>query len=250
MTSDTLGVLSKSKNLEEYGLQCELPSLPFQTLQSYQKLQTLTLSSWKYEYLESILPRLLDALVVPHLSNLKVHCCVNHERQHDTDETFKAIRGLISRSQSPLTTFHFTQGDIDEENFLALFRSASSTLQEVHLHDVGPNALTDGILTLLVISNADNVLLPRLHTLNISGVMQFDTSLFVKMVVSRWTCELLSFSRLQTINLCPVFTTFRGRSDGASVCCSVLNQLDKYSTEGLKLTYRDIWASDLPNILI
>ena len=51
---------------------------------------------------------------------------------------------------------------------LALFRITSSTLQEVKLLDVGPMALTDNILIPLVITDADNVLLPRLNTLHVS----------------------------------------------------------------------------------
>ncbi len=48
--------------------------------------------------------------------------------------------------------FHFTHGNIDEEDLLALFFSASSTLQEVKLLDVGPRALTTNILLCLVVS--------------------------------------------------------------------------------------------------
>ncbi|PBK78508.1 hypothetical protein ARMSODRAFT_1011074 [Armillaria solidipes] len=244
-TYDILSVLSKVENLEECDLRCEGRSAQLEENipQSCQKLRALTLSSCLYACPESDLAQLLDALVVPHLSNLKVHCCVPRGRERD-NKTFTAIRGLISRSQSPLTTFHFTHGNMDETDLLTFFRSASSTLQEVKLLDVGPMALTDGILAPLVISDVDNVLLPRLHTLNISGVMQFNTSLLVEMVASRWTCKLPSFQCLRTIQLCPVFTTFKGRSNGESVRFSVLNHLGKYRTEGLELSYRTTWASD------
>ncbi|KAK0228856.1 hypothetical protein IW262DRAFT_646036 [Armillaria fumosa] len=237
LTCDILSALLEVKDLEECDLRCDILTAQLENFldisQSCQKLRALTLGSWSNEYPKSVLPQLLDALVVPHLSNLKVRCHVNHGRR-GTDETFTAIRRLISRSQSPLTTFYFTHGDIDEEDLLLLFRSASSTLQEVHLHNVGPNALPDSILTPLVISNADNVLLPRLHTLNINGVMEFNTNLFLKMVASRWT----------------LYRTFRSKGDGEGVCYSVLNRLHKYRTEGLKLSCRAIWDSDLSNFLI
>ncbi len=96
----------------------------------------------------------------------------------------------VDRSR-PLTTFHFIHGNINEEDFLGLFRSASSTLQEVKLLDVGPLALTDDILTPLEISNPDDVLLQRLHALHISGEVKFDANLLAKMVKSRWACEVL-----------------------------------------------------------
>ncbi|KAK0239797.1 hypothetical protein EDD85DRAFT_1021177 [Armillaria nabsnona] len=224
--SDIVSTVSKVENLEECELRCDLPvSLPLQTLQSCQKLHTLMLSSWACVCPKSVPAQLLDALVVPHLSNLKVHC-VEGGGQRDTGKTFTAIRGLISRSQSPLTTFHFTRGDIDEEDLLGFFHSISSTLQEVRLFDVGPNALTDGILTRLLISNTDNVLLPRLHTLDISSGMLFNKSLFVEMVVSRWTCKLPSFQRLRTIKLCSACTSYKGWSNSDSGRFTVLNRLD------------------------
>ncbi|PBK92892.1 hypothetical protein ARMGADRAFT_1012611 [Armillaria gallica] len=238
-TSDIVDILSKVKNLEECDLRCEVLNPNLQTLQSCQKLRTLTLSSWAYTYRDFVLAQLLDALVIPHLSTFKVHCCVGEgKRIRDNVKTFTAIRELINRSQSPLTTFHFTHGNIDQEDLLALFRSASSTLQEVRLLDLGPFALTDGIIVPLIISGADNVLLPRLHTLHISGEMLFDFNLFVEMVVSRWTCKLPSFQRLRTIKLCPVFkTTTRSRITGTLVRRKILPKLEQYLTEGLKVSY-------------
>ncbi|KAK0441878.1 hypothetical protein EV421DRAFT_610930 [Armillaria borealis] len=233
---DITGILSKAKNLEQCDLRCEdQSSTPIP--QSCQKLRTLTLSSWASEYPASVLAQLLDALVIPHLSTLKVDCCVNEGHQRDTEKSFTAIRGLISRSQPPLITFHFTHGNIDETDLLGLFRSVSSTLQEVRLLDVGPIALTDGILTPLVISDADNVLLPRLHTLHISGEMRFDANLFVKMVVSRRTCKLPSFQRLRTIKLCRVFDAERVRKNGELGRTLILSKLEKHLTEKLDLSY-------------
>ncbi|PBK92874.1 hypothetical protein ARMGADRAFT_1080084 [Armillaria gallica] len=238
-TSDILRVLSKLENLEECDLRCELRSAQLEedTPQTCQKLRTLTLSSWAYVYPRSVLAQILDALVIPQVSTLKVDCCVDEGHERDTEKTFTAIRGIITRSQSPLTTFHFTHGNIDETDLLGFFRSASSTLQEVKLLDVGPMALTDGILAPLVISDADNVLLPRLHTLRISGQMQFDANLFVEMVVSRWTCKLPSFQRLRTIKLCQVFDSDKDREFGQFGRTLVLSKLEKYSTEELELSY-------------
>ncbi len=238
-TSDILGVLAKLNNVEECDLRCELRSIQSEEVvpQTCQKLQTLTLSSWAYVYPRSVLAQILDALVIPHVSTLKVECCVDKGHERDTEKTFTAIRGIISRSQSPLTTFHFTHGNIDKTDLLGFFRSVSSTLQEVCLIDVGPMALTDGILVPLVISDADNVLLPRLYTLHISGEMLFDANLFVEMVVSRWTCELPSFQRLRTIKLCQVFDSDKDREFGEFGRALVLSKLEKYSTEELELSY-------------
>ncbi|KAK0228851.1 hypothetical protein IW262DRAFT_1353469 [Armillaria fumosa] len=236
-----LNVFKEVKNLEECDLRCDVRTAELEKKlsipQSCQKLRALTLSSWAYAYPKSVLAQLLDALAVPHLSTLKVDCCVDEGHQRDTEKSFTAIRGLISRSQSPLTTFHFTHGNIDETDLLGLFRSASSTLQEVCLFDVGPIALTDGILTPLVISDADNTLLPRLHTLHINGEMQFNTNLFAEMVESRWTCELPSLQRLRTIELSRIFSSNKERESVELDRTSVLSKLEKYHTEGLKLSY-------------
>ncbi|SJL00721.1 uncharacterized protein ARMOST_04035 [Armillaria ostoyae] len=246
-TSHILGVLSKVKNLEECDLRCELCDVSFPSFlssvtnrsQTCQKLRTLTLSSWAYP--NSVLARLLDALVIPRLSTLAVHCCVDEgyvpPSVRDDPETFTAIRRAIRRSQSPLTTFHFTHGYIAEEDLFALFLIASSTLQEVLLLDVGPRALTDAILAPLVISDTDNVLLPRLHTLHINGEMQFDANLLAEMVESRWTCKGPSFRRLRTIILRRSLNIEDDREEEEVARASAFSRLEEYCTEGLELSY-------------
>ncbi|SJK97754.1 uncharacterized protein ARMOST_01008 [Armillaria ostoyae] len=235
-----LPLLSEAENLETCDLRCELS---FQKIngedysRSCSKLQTLTLSSWASEYPRSVLARLLNALTLPRLSTLTVHCCVNEGHVRDTEQTFAAIRESICRSQSPLTTFHFIHGNINEEDLLGLFRSASSTLQEVKLLDVGPLALTDDILTPLEISNPDDVLLPRLHALHISGEMKFDANLLVKMVKSRWACVGPSFQCLRTIELCRSLNIRDDRGREELGRTSALSELEEYRAEGLKLSY-------------
>ncbi len=196
----------------------------------------MTLSAWAPEYPNSVLPQLLNNLTLPHLSALKVDCCVDEGRR-DTEETFTAIRGLIRRSQSPLTTFHFNQGNIDETDLLGFFRNTSSTLQEVRLIDVGPLALTDNILIPLVITDADNILLPRLHTLDISGEMQFDINLLTEMVESRWTCQGPSFRRLRTISLCRLLSQGDDEEEEELARALAFSKLEEYCTEGLELSY-------------
>ncbi len=178
----------------------------------------------------SVLARLLNALTLPRLSTLTAHCCVNEGHVRDTEQTFAAI-------QSPLTAFHFIHGNINEEDLLDLFRSASSTLQEVKLLDVGPLALTDGILTPLEISNPDDVLLPRLHALHISGEMKFDANLLVKMVKSRWACVGPSFQCLRTIELCRSLNIQDNRDQEELGRTPALSELEEYRAEGLKLSY-------------
>ncbi len=199
------------------------------------KATNFDLSSWASEYPRSVLARLLNALTLPRLSTLTVHCCVNEGHVRDTEQTFAAIGGTICRSQSPLTTFHFIHGNINEEDLLGLFRSASSTLQEVKLLDVGPLALTDGILTPLEISNPDDVLLPRLHALHISGEMKFDANLLVKMV--RWACVGPSFQCLRTIELSRSLNIQDDRDQEELGRTSALSKLEEYRAEGLKLSY-------------
>ncbi|KAK0483966.1 hypothetical protein IW261DRAFT_991137 [Armillaria novae-zelandiae] len=243
-TSHILGMLSKAKNLEECDLRCELCDLGYSSLvrgalRSCQRLRTLTLSSWGYP--NSVLARLLDTLVIPRLSTLAVHCCVDDgcvpRSIRDNPDTFTAIRRAIRRSQSPLTTFHFTHGYIAEQDLLALFLIASSTLQEVKLFDVGPRALTNGILAPLVISDADNVLLPRLHTLHISGEMQFDANLLAEMVKSRWTCKGPSFRHLRTIILHRSLNIEDDKEEEELARALALSNLEEHCTEGLRLSY-------------
>ncbi|KAK0483976.1 hypothetical protein IW261DRAFT_991768 [Armillaria novae-zelandiae] len=236
-----LSFLSETRNIEACDLRCETQG----TLETFgiedhsqtcSKLQALALSSWACACPSSVLAQLLNALTLPRLSTLEVDCRVDRCIR-DTVESFTAIRRAIHRSQSPLTTFHFTHGDIDEEDLLALFLIASSTLEEVKLLDVGPRALTDGILAPLVISDADNVLLPILHTLHISGEMQFDANLLAEMVKSRWTCRGPSFRRLRTIVLRRAMNIADDREEEEFGCALALSKLEEYCTEGLKLSY-------------
>ncbi|PBK92870.1 hypothetical protein ARMGADRAFT_139812 [Armillaria gallica] len=243
-TINILWFLSETRNIEACDLRCEvkatstIDTLEVENLsQTCSKLQTLALSSWAYAYPSSVLAQLLNALTLPRLSTLEVHCCVDEGHVRDTAETFTAIRGAICRSQSPLTTFHFTHGNIDEEDLLALFLGASSTLQEVKLLDVGPMALTDNILIPLVVSDADNVLLPRLHTLHISGEMRFDVNLLVEMVESRWTCKVPSFRRLRTIVLRRSLDIEGDREEEELARALAFSKLEEYCTEGLELSY-------------
>ncbi|KAK0196817.1 hypothetical protein F5146DRAFT_1013033 [Armillaria mellea] len=241
-TVHILRFLSKTGNMEACNLRCEVKAKPETFVvedlsQTCSKLQTLILSSWPYEYPSSVLAQLLNVLTLPRLSTLEVQCRVDEGHVRDTVETFAAIRGAICRSQSPLTTFHFTHGDIDEEDLLALFLGASSTLEEVKLLDVGPKALTDTILTPLVMTDADNVLLPRLHTLHISGEMQFDANLLAEMVESRWTCKGPSFRRLRTIILRRSLDIEDDREEVELGSTLAFSKLEEYCTEGLNLSY-------------
>ncbi|KAK0239825.1 hypothetical protein EDD85DRAFT_935202 [Armillaria nabsnona] len=241
-TINILCFLSETGNMEACDLRCETKGTSETSeieahSQTCSKLQTLTLSSWAYAYPSSVLALLLNVLTLPRMSTLEVRCCVDEGHVRDVAETFTAIRGAICRSQSPLTTFHFTHGNIDEEDLLALFRIASSTLQEVKLLDVGPMALTDNILIPLVISDADNVLLPRLHTLHISGEMRFDANLLAEMAESRWTCKGPSFRRLRTIVLRQSLNIEDDREEEELARALAFSKLEEYCTEGLELSY-------------
>ncbi len=113
-------------NMEACDLRCETIETSETSViedypRSYPKLQTLSLSSWAYAYPSSVLAQLLNVLTLPRLSILEVHCCVDEGHVRDIAQTFAAIRGAICRSQSPLTIFHFTHGNIDEQDLLALF---------------------------------------------------------------------------------------------------------------------------------
>ncbi|KAK0503582.1 hypothetical protein EDD18DRAFT_637036 [Armillaria luteobubalina] len=237
ITSHILDVLSELKNLEECDSRCwHLSGRIDDVPQSCQKLRTLTLSSLAYEY-PDVWAHLLDNLTLPQLSTLKVDCCVDEGHERDPQETFTVIRRLISRSQSPLTTFHFTHGNIDETDLLGFFRSVSPTIQEVRLLDVGPIALTDNIIIPLMITDMGNVPLPRLHTLHISGEMQFDINLLVEMVVSRWTSQGPSFQRLRKVILHRSLNLQDDREEEELARALAFSKLEEYYTEGLKLSY-------------
>ncbi len=98
-------------------------------------------------------------------------------------------------------------------------------------------ALTDNILVPLVITDVENVLLPRLHTLHISGEMRFDANLLAEMVESRWTCKDPSFRRLRTIILHRSWKIEDGREEEELGRTLAFYKLEEYCIEGLNLSY-------------
>ncbi len=98
-------------------------------------------------------------------------------------------------------------------------------------------ALTDNILIPLVISDANNVLLPRLHTLHISGEMRFDANLLAEMAESRWTCQGPSFRPLLTIVLRRSLNIEDDREEEELARALAFSKLEEYCTEGLELSY-------------
>ncbi|PBK94179.1 hypothetical protein ARMGADRAFT_1078893 [Armillaria gallica] len=167
-------------------------------------LRVLVLSSWGF-YEDLPLKDLVYELVTPALTQLQVVCCPNF-RQRESEETFIAIRALLERSgPPPITTFHFDHGWVLQEDLLQVLKTCP-TLEDICLTDLDDGAISDETLLQLTLKvDGTTPLVPRLHTLHISGVMWFKVQVFVDMVESRWTlahAQSPPVRRLGEVNLC------------------------------------------------
>ncbi|KAK0459888.1 hypothetical protein IW261DRAFT_1536852 [Armillaria novae-zelandiae] len=203
-------------------------------------LRVLALSSWGFDT-HTPLKELLDDLVTPALMQLQVVCCQNYT-QRDSEETFTAICDLLERSGPPhITTLHFTHGCVLREDLLQVLKTCS-TLEDIRLTDIDDSAVSDETLLQLTLRvDGTTPLVPRLHTLHISGVMSFNVQIFVDMVESRWTlahAQSPPVRRLHEVNLCRFLDTENSdRPDEDEVeRITVLSALDVYRAQGLDVT--------------
>ncbi len=203
-------------------------------------LRVLALSSWGFD---SHLPlkELLDELVTPALTQLQVVTCQNYY-QRDGEETFTAIRGLLERSGPPrITTFHFDHGCVLKEDLLQVLNTCP-TLEDIRLTDIDDGAISDETLLQLTLRvDGTTPLVPRLHTLHISGAMSFNVQVFVDMVDSRWTlahAQSPPVRRLGEVNLCRFLDTenFDEPDEDEVERITVLSALDIYRAQGMDVT--------------
>ncbi|KAK0497172.1 hypothetical protein EDD18DRAFT_1160986 [Armillaria luteobubalina] len=149
-------------------------SLDLQSLTT--KLNSFTLESVYRQGFDfpPVIPFVLNALKLPALLDL-------------SDTTFTSIRHLIERSQSPLTSLHFDNGEILENDLIHTL-SSTPNLQDLRLTNVG-GEITDQVVNELA-RRVDTesgspvpVLVPHLRTLHLSGHLNFQVELYVRMSV-------------------------------------------------------------------
>ncbi|SJL15132.1 uncharacterized protein ARMOST_18617 [Armillaria ostoyae] len=201
-------------------------------------LRTLSLSSWGQDNHEP-LAQFADMIKLPALMSLQTACCSNYYWR-ETPETFTAIRNLLERSGPPhITILHFDRGQVLGDDFLHILRTCPS-LEDIRLTDVDEGAVSDQTLLQLTLS-ADGALcvVPRLHTLHLSGNMSFSMQIFVDMVESRWILSHVQsppVRRLSEVNLCRFHRAEDEKDEDEVERITVLSALDVYKTQGLNVT--------------
>ncbi len=162
--------------------------------------------------------------------------CLSGFASRDQDTTFTSIRHLIERSQSPLTYLHFDNGEIIKDDLIRIL-SSTPTLQVLQLKNVG-GEITDEVVNDLA-RRVDTesgspvpALVPHLHTLHLSGQLDFQVELYVGMVESRWTCHP---RYLKSVDICR-FVDRRREREQEEVNILALSRLDVLVSEGLDVT--------------
>ncbi|KAK0462355.1 uncharacterized protein EV420DRAFT_1182622 [Desarmillaria tabescens] len=242
-TQSALRIFQNLTSMSECYLRLELVSTErswvdehLDTVES--QIHVLSLSSWRFKN-HTPVKELLDKLILPVLQQLYVKCSID-DADRDDEETFAAIYDVLRRSGQPsITTLHFDHGDILEEDLLQIL-STCPTLEDVRLTDVDEGAISNETLLRLTLKvDGTEPLIPRLHTLHISGPMLFSMQIFVNMVESRWTLAHVqspSVRRLDEVNLCRFLKT-GDEPDGDEVeRITTLSVLDVYKTQGMDLT--------------
>ncbi len=149
-----------------------------------------------------VIPFVLNSLKLPALLDLSITCLKGFDSR-DQDTTFTSIRQLIERSQSPLTSLHFDNGEILKDDLIHIL-SRTPTLQVLQLENVG-GGITDEVLNDLVYRvdtesrSPVPAFVPHLHTLHLSGQLDFQVEVFVGMVESRWMCHP---RHLKSVDIC------------------------------------------------
>ncbi|SJK99738.1 uncharacterized protein ARMOST_03049 [Armillaria ostoyae] len=204
--SDLLDFLDVATGLETCAVELEMGNedvwIAQHRAESYpvlcRRLNSLNVSSSfpKDHAPKNAMKQFFNGLVLPAVSSIKAACLVGHQEREE-EAVFTSLRQLLDRSKQPLTTLHFTHGRVLPEDLLHILR-ITPTIEDLRLLDVGPGTITGQILDDLNASK-DNYIAPRLHTLHLSGELDFPTEKFVGMVESRWT---LAENRLKDTYLC------------------------------------------------
>ncbi len=200
------------------------------------QLNSLTLTSVYRQGFDfpPVIPFVLNSLKLPALSDLTVDC-LSRCASRDQATTFTSIRQLIERSHSPLTSLYFDNGEILKDDFMYIL-SSTPTLQDLRL--TSTKGITDEVLEHLarrVDAESDSqvpVLVPLLHTLHLSGQLDFQVEIYVGMVESRWTCHPW---HLKSVDICRFVDrrTERGEEEANILA---LSRLDVLVSEGLDVT--------------
>ncbi|KAK0497166.1 hypothetical protein EDD18DRAFT_1160958 [Armillaria luteobubalina] len=204
------------------------------------QLHSLTLSSVYRPCfgLPSVIPSVLDSLILPTLLDLSVTCLLGGIPL-DLPGTFTSIHQLIKRSHSPLTSLHFHNGAIVDDDLIHVLFS-TPTLQDLRL--TMTDGITDEVLNHLarrVDTASDSqipALVPRLHTLHLSGYLNFEEEVYVQMIESRWTCHP---RHLKSVDLLNEYWKAYGGVGEAGILA--LSRLDALQSEGLNVVTRTWW---------
>ncbi|KAK0432850.1 hypothetical protein EV421DRAFT_2023763 [Armillaria borealis] len=182
-----------------------------------------------------VIPFVLNSLKLPALLDLSVKC-LSSFASRDQDTTFTSIRHLLERSHSPLTSLHFNNGEILKDDVIHIL-SSTPTLQDLRLTNVG-RGITDEVVNDLA-RRADTesgsrvpAFVPHLHTLHLSGQLNFQVEVFVGMVESRWTCHP---RHLRSVEVCRFVDRRREREEEEANILA-LSRLDVLVSEGLDVT--------------
>ncbi|KAK0225276.1 hypothetical protein IW262DRAFT_673571 [Armillaria fumosa] len=192
------------------------------------QLRMLHLSSWNGGGSTNIpaFPQVVDRLVLPALSVLKVAC--SQRGDYERKVVFASICQLLQRSQSPITVLHFDHGIVNAEDLLELFPS-TPTLEDLRLSRIRSHTFINQVvekLTLDHTSSAEDLILPRLCTLYMPGI-GVTVGRLLRMVESRRISDNSHrFDRLQTLRLSGIF------ADSCPPINSIISHFKQYYVEG------------------
>ncbi|KAK0202924.1 hypothetical protein DFS33DRAFT_1275917 [Desarmillaria ectypa] len=232
-----LDILKRMSRLSVCRLSLDLQPLTTEVVEetTLRQLHSLTLSSVHQQGIgfPSVIPFVLNSLILPALLDLSVTCLLGFASR-DQDTTFNSIGQLIERSHSPLTSLYFSNGEIIKDDLIHIL-SSTPTLQDLRLTNMG-GGITDEVLNDLarrVDAESDSqvpALVPDLHTLHLSGHLDFQMEVYVRMVESRWTCHPC---HLKSVNICRFVGrwSFNSREEEAKILA--LSRLDVLRSEGL-----------------
>ncbi|KAF9021972.1 hypothetical protein BDZ89DRAFT_1071022 [Hymenopellis radicata] len=141
---------------------------------------------------------------------------------------FHALVVCLQRSRSPLSALGYHGGDIVSTDMIALLKT-TPTLTTVFMEEY-VSGIDDAVLRCLCVPQDPDavVCVPGFRSLHIDGDIQFNPSLFVDMVKSRW-----DVAPLHSIGLYLWDTTKETRAKAQSI----VRGLKPYEALGLKLDY-------------
>ncbi|PBK98317.1 hypothetical protein ARMGADRAFT_573782 [Armillaria gallica] len=198
------------------------------------QLHSLTLSSMYRQGFNfpPVIPFMLNSLRLPALLDLSVNC-LSGFASRDQDTTFTSICHLIERSHSPLTSLHFNNGEILKDDLIHIL-SSTPTLQVLRLTNVG-RGITDAVINKLA-RTVDTksgspvpAFVPHLHTLHLSGQLDFQVERYVGMVKSRWMCHP---RHLRSVDICRFVGRKRANEQEEAIILA-LSRLNVLVSEGL-----------------